>query len=68
LRIGNAKVTGFLKMSFEDLNKDFMLPDNYRKIKKLGAGAYGKVIQVSYLPTKKTYAVKRFEEVFTKEL
>jgi len=66
--IGNGKVTGFLKMGFEDLNQDFKLPDDYKKIKKLGAGAYGKVMQVSHLPTKKTYAVKRFEEVFSKEL
>jgi mitogen-activated protein kinase 1/3 len=37
-------------------------------IKKLGAGAYGKVMQVTHLPTGATYAVKRFEEVFTREL
>ena len=36
--------------------------------KKLGKGAYGKVMEVIHLPTKKKFAVKRFEEIFSKEL
>lgn len=31
-------------MSFDDLNADFKLPLTFKKIKKLGAGAYGKVM------------------------
>lgn len=31
-------------MAFEDLNADFKLPSEFKKIKKLGAGAYGKVM------------------------
>lgn len=42
---------GFLKMAFEDLNEDFKLPAEFKKIKKLGAGAYGKVMQVLHLPS-----------------
>lgn len=37
-------------------------------MKKLGTGAYGKVLEVLHIPTNKRYAVKRFEEVFTREL
>jgi serine/threonine protein kinase len=59
---------GFLKMAFEDLNSDFKLPPTFKKVKKLGAGAYGKVMQVTHLPTGATYAVKRFEEIFSREL
>lgn len=59
---------GFLKMGFDDLNSDFKLPDTFKKMKKLGAGAYGKVMQVIHIPTQSTYAIKRFEEVFTREL
>lgn len=55
-------------MSFEELNQDFKLPPEFKKIKKLGAGAYGKVLQAYHNPTQKTFAVKRFEDIFTKEL
>jgi mitogen-activated protein kinase 1/3 len=55
-------------MAFEDLNSDFKLPDCFKKVKKLGAGAYGKVMQCIHLPSQKTYAVKRFEEIFSREL
>jgi serine/threonine protein kinase len=34
----------------------------------MGTGAYGKVMEVVHLGTNKKYAVKRFEEIFTKEL
>lgn len=64
----DIKPTGFLKMAFEDLNQDFRLPDTFKKIKKLGAGAYGKVMQVVHIPSKQTFAVKRFEEIFSREL
>ena len=55
-------------MGFDELNQDFYLPPEYKKIKKLGAGAYGKVLQVFHKPTNQTLAVKRFEDIFTKEL
>lgn len=55
-------------MGFDDLNEDFKLPKEFKKTKKLGAGAYGKVMQVIHLPTQKKYACKRFEEIFTREL
>lgn len=44
------------------------MPKEFRLVKKLGTGAYGKVMEVEYLPTGKHYAVKRFEEVFSREL
>ena len=33
-------------MKFNELNEDFKLPDCFRKIKKLGSGAFGKVMQI----------------------
>ena len=54
-------VGGFFRLAFEDLNEDFKVPPEFRKIKKLGKGAYGKVMQVMHIPTKKNYACKRFE-------
>lgn len=44
------------------------MPESFRKTKKLGTGAYGKVMEVMHVKTNKKYAVKRFEEVFTREL
>lgn len=57
-----------MKVGFDELNQDFILPETYSKIKKLGSGAYGKVMQVRHIPTQQTFAAKRFEEVFTREL
>jgi hypothetical protein len=36
--------SGLFKLDFEELNQDFNLPPEFKKIKKLGAGAYGKVM------------------------
>lgn len=36
-------------------------------IRKLGSGAYGKVMDVIYKKSGEHYAIKRFEEIFTKE-
>jgi serine/threonine protein kinase len=44
------------------------VPPEFRKEKKLGKGAYGKVMQVYHIPTKRSYAIKRFEEVFSNDL
>jgi len=44
------------------------LPPTFTKTKKLGTGAYGKVFQAIYKETNQKFAVKRFEEVFSKEL
>lgn len=63
----NASTNPF-KVDFQELNADFILPSDFLKTKKLGAGAYGKVMEVLHSPSGKKFAVKRFEEVFTKEL
>lgn len=53
---------GLFKIGFEDLNQDFKVPEGvFRKVKKLGKGAYGKVMQVCHIPTNKKYAMKRYE-------
>lgn len=57
---GNQK----LSLGFQNLNTDFALPADFQKIKKLGKGAYGKVMQIIHLPTGREYACKRFEYVF----
>ena len=36
-------------------------------MRKLGSGAYGKVMDAIYSKTGEHYAIKRFEEIFTKE-
>jgi serine/threonine protein kinase len=65
----SAPSGGIFRIGFEDLNQDFKVPeDTFRKIKKLGKGAYGKVMQVVHIPTKKSYAVKRYEEIFSNDL
>lgn len=64
-----VKQGGAFKLAFEDLNADFKVPEHlFRKIKKLGKGAYGKVMQVVHLPSKKVYAMKRYEQVFSNDL
>jgi mitogen-activated protein kinase 1/3 len=67
-RVGGGAGGGLFKLSFEDLNADFKVPKEFRKIKKLGKGAYGKVMQVLHQPTNRTYAMKRYEEVFSNDL
>ena len=49
------------------LNKDFEMPEGFKKIKKLGQGVYGKVMHVLHLPTGGEFACKRFEHVFGDE-
>ena len=49
------------------LNKDFEMPEEFKKIKKLGQGVYGKVMHVLHLPTGTEFACKRFEHVFGDE-
>ena len=61
-------IGNFFKLKFDDLNADFTVPPEFSKVKKLGKGAYGKVMQVMHLPTKKAYACKRFEQVFSNDL
>jgi len=43
------------------------MPEGFKKVKKLGQGAYGKVMHVLHLPTGGEYACKRFEHVFGDE-
>ena len=61
-------IGNFFKLKFDDLNADFTVPPEFSKVKKLGKGAYGKVMQVMHLATKKAYACKRFEQVFSNDL
>ena len=45
-----------------------MVPSDFRKQKKLGKGAYGKVMQVLHTPSQRTFAIKRYEEIFSNDL
>jgi hypothetical protein len=40
-----------VSLGFQDLNVDFKLPDTFKKIKKLGRGAFGKVMQIIHTPS-----------------
>lgn len=53
-----------VSLGFADLNADFAMPHGFQKIKKLGRGAYGKVMQIIHVPSGREYACKRFEYVF----
>lgn len=53
-----------VSLGFADLNADFQLPAGFQKIKKLGRGAYGKVMQIIHVPSGREYGCKRFEYVF----
>ena len=61
-------IGGFFRLAFDELNEDFKVPPEFKKIKKLGKGAYGKVMQVTHVPSKKNYACKGFEQVFSNDL
>ena len=39
---------GKISLGFDSLNTDFMLPKDFTLIKKLGKGAYGKVMQIMH--------------------
>ena len=47
----DKKIKGAFKISFNDLNEDFKIPSEFRLLKKLGTGAYGKVMEVEHLAT-----------------
>lgn len=40
-----------LQVGFQSLNSDFILPEEFSKVKKLGKGAYGSVMQIVHKPT-----------------
>lgn len=40
-----------LQVGFQNLNSDFILPEEFSKVKKLGKGAYGSVMHVVHKPT-----------------
>ena len=42
-----------LAVGFQNLNTDFILPNGFTKVKKLGKGVYGKVMQVIHMETQK---------------
>ena len=50
---GQVALSGRNKLSlgFYNLNTDFALPEEFSLIKKLGKGAYGKVMQILHLPS-----------------
>ena len=41
------------------------MPPDFIKVKKLGKGAYGKVMHIAHKPSGREYACKRFEHCFT---
>lgn len=54
-----------LSLGFYNLNADFQLPDDFKLVKKLGKGAYGRVMQIIQLASQREYACKRYEHVFS---
>jgi len=48
---GGVALSGKNKLSlgFYDLNSDFKLPTNFKLMKKLGRGAYGRVMQILHM-------------------
>ena len=56
-----------LGVGFQMLNQDFHMPPEFTKVKKLGKGAYGKVMHVTHKNSGRDYACKRFENVFADE-
>ena len=56
-----------LSLGFYNLNSDFELPPQFNLMKKLGKGAYGRVMQILHLDSQREYACKRYEHVFSDE-
>lgn len=54
-----------LGVGFQSLNTDFIMPEEFVKVKQLGKGVYGKVMHVIHKPSQREYACKRFEYVFS---
>ena len=54
-----------LSLGFYDLNADFQLPAEFNLVKKLGKGAYGRVMQILHMQSQREYACKRYEHVFS---
>lgn len=65
---GNQPKTNVFGLSMMDLNADFIVPETFEKLRNLGKGAYGKVMEVLHIETQQKFAVKRFDDVFSKEL
>ena len=55
-------------LNLKKLDDDFEIPENWKKLRTMGQGAYGKVMECLHIPTNQTFAVKRFEKVFSDEL
>ena len=64
---GGVALSGRNKLSlgFYSLNADFSLPVEFKLMKKLGKGAYGRVMQVLHMDSQRGYACKRYEHVFS---
>ena len=65
LKQASSGKLGKISLGFDSLNTDFSLPKDFTLIKKLGKGAYGKVMQIMHQPSQREYACKRFEYVFS---
>ena len=57
--------TNKLSLGFYNLNSDFSLPSDFNLVKKLGKGAYGRVMQILHMESQREYACKRYEHVFS---
>ena len=57
--------TNKLSLGFYNLNSDFSLPSEFNLVKKLGKGAYGRVMQILHMESQREYACKRYEHVFS---
>ena len=60
----------YKKLNLKKLHEDFEIPDDgdwEREETVIGQGVYGKVMPCMHIPTKMTFAVKRFEDIFRDE-
>ena len=49
-------------LNFSKLDDDFEVPsDDWNKMRTMGSGAYGKVMECFYKPMAQSFAIKRFE-------
>ena len=56
------KNSGFIGLNLKAIDEDFLIPDtNWKREKIMGVGAYGKVMECTYMPYNLGFAVKRFE-------
>ena len=54
-------------INFKKLDDDFEIPQDWQREREMGKGAYGKVMECTYVPLNQSFAVKRFERIFADE-